>query len=583
MRAGPPALLLALVLAGSAVAPPALAAGGSVSGTVTDPEGAPLAGICVDVVPLDAEGEGLATRTDASGRYQVGGLGSGEYAVGLNTCLEPDPAFAPEWHENADGFETATPVPVTASGAVALPTTLLARTGSIAGTVTDEGDGRALQGICVRAFAEQGQGFSEDVTDSAGGYLLEGLPAGAHVVVLTDCSAPFTYMDELYDDVAIDPTTSAEPTPVTVRAGERTGGIDAALVEGGALLGTVTAAHTGRPQSLVCLGLYPGSSTEATEGAVSGFGPDGDAPTTDGGFVLAGVAPGTYALAYNADLCGDDGYELSWFDGAATRADATPITVAAGQVVEGLDGVVTPQPSTSFVCSVFEEEPSSAFPDVPRENVHRTSVTCVGDTGIVRGRPDGSYAPAEPVRRDQLASVVARLLESTGVELPATPADAFDDDEGSTHERAIDQLAELGVLGGKGGRRFAPEETVARGQIASVLVRAYEETTGFPLLRPSQLRFPDTSGTTHEASIDRAALAGLVAGTSATTFDPRGQVRRDAMATFLARTLDRVARDTLATELGGGADGSDQPMSSSQATATVPPGVQRLRALVAGR
>jgi hypothetical protein len=582
MRAGPPALLLALVLASGSAATPALAAGGSVSGTVTDPEGQPLAGICIDVVSLGGEtaGELESSATDASGRFEVGGLAAGDYAVGVNTCPDPDLAFAGEWFDDQGGFESATPVAVTATGAVALPDTLLARTGSIAGTVTDDDDGRALGGICVRGFSEQGSGFGEDVTDEAGAYVLQGLPAGDYVVVLTDCAAPFTHRDELYDDIPIGPDTTQEPTSVTVRAGERTSGVDAALAEGGALQGTVTAAHTGRPQSLVCIGLYPGSSSTATEGAVSGFGPDSDEPFEDGRFVAGGIEPGTYAVAYNADVCGDDGYDVTWYDGAATRAGATPVTVAKGETVTEVDGLVTPRASTSFVCSTFDQDQSTAFPDVSRDNVHRSSVTCMGEAGIVRGRPDGSFGPGEPVRRGQLASFVARLLETTGVELPATPPNAFDDDAGSPHERSIDQLAELGVLGGKGPRRFAPEETVARGQLATVLVGAYEQATGFTLLRPPNRRFPDTAGTTHEANIDRAALAGLAVGTSATTFDAGGQVRRDAVATFLARTLDRVSRDTLSAGFVSG-DGA-QPAPSGEA-APPPPGVQRLRALVAPR
>ena len=585
MTARPRALLTALVLAGGSllVPAPALAAGGSISGTVTDPEGLALAGICVDVVPLDGEGEVLSDATDSAGRFEVGGLPAGDYAVGINVCPEPDSAFAPEWFDDQGGFETATPVTVTGTSAVTGIDTLLARTGSLAGTVTDEDDGRALGGICVRAFGSAGEGFAEAITGDDGSYVVEGLAAGDYVVLLSDCGEPFTHRDELYDDIVLDGTTEPQPTEVAVRAGERTGGIDAALLEGGALQGTVTAAHTGRPQPLVCVGLYPGSSAQATDATVTGIDEQTFEPTAEGSFVLGGVAPGTYALSYNADACGeDDGYDVTWYDGAATREGATPLTVAKGQVEGGLDGLVTPRPSTSFVCAGPDGEAAS-FSDVPRENVHRSSITCLNAAGIVRGRSDGTYGPAEPVRRDQLASFVARLLETAGVALPSSPPDDFDDDEGSPHERSIDQLAELGLLGGKGPRRFAPGETVERGQLATVLVNAYEEVTGFSLLRPAERPFTDTAGTTHEANIERASLAGIVAGTTATTYDASGRVRRDALATFLARVLDRSARDTLASQLGSGEGEASAPVAASSSQPSPPARLERLRAVVAGR
>jgi hypothetical protein len=202
---------------------------------------------------------------------------------------------------------------------------------------------------------------------------------------------------------------------------------------------------------------------------------------------------------------------------------------------------------------------------VSEENVHAKAIECLVSYGIVAGRGDGSYRPAEPVRRDQMATFIAGALRAVGVELPTDPPDAFGDDGASVHQRAINQLAALGVVTGKGDGRYHSAETVSRGQLASFLVRSYERATGFALLAPDDA-FSDDNGTFHEPSIDRAATAGLAAGTGDHAYRPGGEVQRDQMATFIARLVDRVQRD-----LGQGGfffSGS----ASSEATVVGPPG-----------
>src|SRR5690606_36696077 len=52
--------------------------------------------------------------------------------------------------------------------------------------------------------------------------------------------------------------------------------------------------------------------------------------------------------------------------------------------------------------------------------------------------------------------------------------DHFDEGAGSTHEEAIDRVAETGMATGTGGRRISPNAPVRRDQIASFLTRALE-------------------------------------------------------------------------------------------------------------
>jgi hypothetical protein len=76
-------------------------------------------------------------------------------------------------------------------------------------------------------------------------------------------------------------------------------------------------------------------------------------------------------------------------------------------------------------------------------------------------------------RRDALAG---RLFEATvgDLDLPATSTDYFDDDDGTTHDDAINALAKAGITDSCGTRRNCPNSSVTRGQMAVFLRRAFE-------------------------------------------------------------------------------------------------------------
>ncbi len=55
--------------------------------------------------------------------------------------------------------------------------------------------------------------------------------------------------------------------------------------------------------------------------------------------------------------------------------------------------------------------------------------------------------------------------------MPA-PADAFGDDQGSTHEASINLIADAGITVGCTADSYCPGEPISRAQMASLLVRA---------------------------------------------------------------------------------------------------------------
>jgi subtilisin family serine protease len=181
--------------------------------------------------------------------------------------------------------------------------------------------------------------------------------------------------------------------------------------------------------------------------------------------------------------------------------------------------------------------PSSGFADVVG-NIHLGPIDCGVWYGLIRGTSATTYSPATSLTRGQIASLLAGLVNRAG-RLPASAPDAFDDDNGNVHEANINKLASLGIISGVGNRRFAPERQVTRGQIATLLVGTQEFLTGRSL-SGGPTPFTDIVFDTHRTSIEKAFAAGLVRGTSATTYSPAGSTRRDQAASLITRELQEL-------------------------------------------
>jgi choice-of-anchor B domain-containing protein len=183
------------------------------------------------------------------------------------------------------------------------------------------------------------------------------------------------------------------------------------------------------------------------------------------------------------------------------------------------------------------------FPDVPAGPPHGDNIGCVAGFGIAEGKADGTYDRSGDVRRDQMASFIARLLEVAGVDLPDDPDASWGDvPAGNPHELAIEQLTDLGIIEGRQGGGFDPAGEVTRAQMASFIIRALEAISGDELTAPPA-PFTDTVGSVHAGNIDVAYDLGITEGRTATTYAPQDDVRRDQMGSFLARTLGVLAED----------------------------------------
>jgi hypothetical protein len=215
------------------------------------------------------------------------------------------------------------------------------------------------------------------------------------------------------------------------------------------------------------------------------------------------------------------------------------LTCVISLVIALMLGAIPPLQAAEAACPDPARLPPTPFEDLVSAT-HRKAITCSGWYDLVRGTSRSTFAPLAPVRRDQMASFLARTMVTAGAPLPSRPPQPFSDVAGSAHRDAIAQMAEVGLVQGTGDGTFAPSEPVTRGQMAAFLIRLAARL-GVEEAEPGAAAddaFSDDDGTAHEAEINQAVALGLAEGTAETSFSPGRPVRREQMASFGARLLE---------------------------------------------
>lgn len=406
-----------------------LAQSGSIAGTVTDADGAPLAGI--DVTVSDAAGDEASTRTAADGTYSVGSLSAGSYAV----KFAPDPAVAgfdpgggnylPQYYDARPSPQTADPVTVTGGATTSGIDAHLQAGGQISGQVLD-GTGAPVNGVLVIVYASRGEQVASWYTDADGRYSIGQLQSGSYAVGFQSALAGYPPNDlpQFYPGRV----TLAGAGAVVVTAGQDVSGIGAHVSAGGEVTGTVT---------------DPGGHAVAgADVSVGGSAGGGDVQTgTDGTYTVVGLASGSYTAEFRPPLTtpfgGPAANFLSSYFGGAGPQDATPLAVTAGTTTSGVNGTLPYGGELTGTVTDSASKPVanvgvSAY-DADGGAVYYASTGSDG-TYTVAGLPSGSYrlqfsaaghAPAFSGGANSLAlaaaSVVAAGAVTSGVDVQLQP------------------------------------------------------------------------------------------------------------------------------------------------------------------
>ncbi|WP_272508321.1 pullulanase [Paenisporosarcina quisquiliarum] len=189
-------------------------------------------------------------------------------------------------------------------------------------------------------------------------------------------------------------------------------------------------------------------------------------------------------------------------------------------------------------------ENNQTFPDVNNINWAEESIEKLASKYIIKGKADGTYAPAEDISRAEFTVLLVRALG-----LPAKAYNnSFSDVKGTEWFNANGELmaaVQHGIIQGKADGTFAPNEKLTRSQAAVMISRAME--LKFLNFDPAKLDstmklgdFKDANQTANwsKAGIETVYQAGIMDGKGNGTFDPNGFTKRDQMAKILAKFLE---------------------------------------------
>ncbi len=333
--------------------------GGSITGTITDVTGTPIAGVPVNAGGINVSYGGGGT-TDADGVYVIGRLITGSYEVRVDARTG---AYANQYYPTA--------VDVTAPTETRDINFTLAPSGTIHGRVTRLEAGTPVGVANLRLEATEystGRFYSDSRTDADGNYAIGVLPRGMSYRVraaVSDDPAAFPFITEYFDNAYSYAAATAVPVPAG--SGDATG-IDFALEPGGSIEGTITLANPPADPGATLTRMWVDASTAGTFNHTAST-----SVRSDGTYSFRNLAPGTYVLQVNA---GDTEYLREvWSESAPdvyNWSDATPIPVASGETVSGKN--FTLQRGNRISGHVFLDANSNGAQDVGEEDIAGASI-----------------------------------------------------------------------------------------------------------------------------------------------------------------------------------------------------------------
>ncbi|MBJ6725342.1 carboxypeptidase regulatory-like domain-containing protein [Geomesophilobacter sediminis] len=290
----------------------ALQKGGSVSGTITAGTGGAITSATVTVYDADSGSYVTSTGTDSSGRYSISGL-SGRFKIEAFAS-----GYLAQWY-GGTSQAAASVVAVVPGGAVTGIDVALARGGSITGKITDRATGAGIPYASATAYdASTGQYVGSAGAGADGTYTIPGLASGSYQVSYSASG----YIGQ-WSGGAGNQTSAAT---VAVTAPNTTSGVNAALLVGASITGTVTDKGTGTGLAWI--------SVIAVDVATSNWGRS-TYTDSSGNYTISGLPNGNYRIRFS----GTD-YTAQWYNAKAGYGTADVVAAAAGVPVSGIDAAL---------------------------------------------------------------------------------------------------------------------------------------------------------------------------------------------------------------------------------------------------
>ncbi|MER1998533.1 MAG: S-layer homology domain-containing protein [Lysinibacillus sp.] len=183
-----------------------------------------------------------------------------------------------------------------------------------------------------------------------------------------------------------------------------------------------------------------------------------------------------------------------------------------------------------FTAIIGGEAEAQYFSDVKEKDYYYDAVNSLYERGIISGKGDGKFVPADFVTRGQAAKMLALALQLE----PSSSKQKFRDvSQNNGNYDYIQALAERGIINGFSDGTFKPNVIITRNQMAKILANAYKLKTEYAL-DYNELPYVDVRKTSSYYS-EIQALSYYKIASHQEKFNGSKQVTRGQMAAFLER------------------------------------------------
>lgn len=151
----------------------------------------------------------------------------------------------------------------------------------------------------------------------------------------------------------------------------------------------------------------------------------------------------------------------------------------------------------------------------------------------IMGREDGMIHPQANLTRAEAATIFFRLLDEDVRAEAITKTNSFDDvNDSDWFNTSVSTLTHLGILNGRNEKSFAPQASITRAELTTIVARLSDaDYNGSPL-------FSDINGHWAKEYINTAASIGWVNGNNG-LFRPDDNITRAEVMTLINRVLNR--------------------------------------------
>ena len=184
------------------------------------------------------------------------------------------------------------------------------------------------------------------------------------------------------------------------------------------------------------------------------------------------------------------------------------------------------------------QKPDTRFDDVAKSAWYYKAVEYVAENGIMSGVSAREFAPNAGFSRAMLAQTLYAMSGKPAVKAEGTFADVV---ANAWYADAVNWAAEKGYVSGVGDGKFAPDASVTREQMALILYRyaGSPDASGM-----AQKEFADSSSVSAYAAdaIRWTVHEGLISGMENNTLAPQGTATRAQVATILMRFVESLTK-----------------------------------------